>query len=240
MSGELDHVAALRAEVEGLRSLVGQADLEAPVPALGRWRVRDVIAHLGGVHRWATRVVGERSIAGPGFKKSKLVGDELVSWFREGLDPLIEALDVDPLESCPNFNPGSPSTMDFWQRRQLHETTVHRWDIERGAGVDGRLDTTVASDAVDEFLDVFVRTRGKQTLSGPLALLATDTGDRWLLVPDPERPGRVHVEPGGGGPTTLSGPADRLLLHCWGRLGLGEAALDVSGDAGVAESFRPG
>lgn len=236
---ELDLIAALRVEADGLAALVDAADLDRPVPALGRWKVRDVVAHLGGVHRWATRVVETRSLDGPGFRKSKLDGGELVEWFRHGLAPLVMALDVDGDAPCPNFNPGSPSTLRFWQRRQLHETTVHRWDIERGLGRSGSIQPTIAADGIDEYLDVFVRTRGKQTLSAALCLEAADVGRSWCLAPS-AKPGRLDI---GGDPAdsaaVLRGPAQGLLLHAWGRLDLEAAGLVVDGDVAVARTFRP-
>jgi len=61
-------------------------------------------------------------------------------------------------EPCPNFNPGSVNTVAWWSRRQMDETTVHRWDVERALECTTPIDPIVAADGIDEYLDVFVRT----------------------------------------------------------------------------------
>jgi hypothetical protein len=37
--------------------------MDARVPHMRRWRLSDVVAHLGGVHRWAGEVVEQRSMS---------------------------------------------------------------------------------------------------------------------------------------------------------------------------------
>ncbi len=108
-----------------------QGDLAAPVSGgLGRWKARDVVAHLGGVHRWATRIVANGSQDGPGFTKSKLDGTPLCDWFEEGARLLHETLSAaEPDGACPNFNPGSANTNRFGIRRQIHETVIHAYDV---------------------------------------------------------------------------------------------------------------
>ena len=156
---------AVEAAVTRISELARSSDLAEPVPHLNRWKVRDVVAHLGGVHRWAIRIVTDRSMAGPGFKKSTLDGRELCNWFDSGADELLALLRATPLDDpCPNFNPGSDGHVEFWARRQAHEATVHRWDVEKALGCTTVIDPALAADGIDEFLDVFVRTRGKQTL----------------------------------------------------------------------------
>lgn len=214
-------------------------DLTTPVAQLGRWRVRDVIQHLGGVHRWATRIVRTASMDGPGFIKSKLDGPALIDWFTEGAHDLVVALcDTPPSTACPNFNPGSPGTAAFWHRRQLLETTIHRWDVEHALGLDCTIDPAVADDGIDEYLDVFVRTRGKQTLTAPLALRTPTSG--WTLRPA-ARPGRLDIT-GGCAPDAaaeIAGAPDELLLVLWNRVALADTSLTITGDHAVASSLRP-
>lgn len=43
----------------------------------------------------------------------------------------------------------------FWSRRQLHETLVHRMDLELAAQVNPRAEDAVVLDAIDEYLSNF-------------------------------------------------------------------------------------
>ncbi|MGI9606370.1 MAG: maleylpyruvate isomerase family mycothiol-dependent enzyme [Acidimicrobiales bacterium] len=232
-------IAAMTASAARISELARSCELSTPVPHLGRWRVRDVVAHLGGVHRWAARIVTTRSMDGPGFTKSKLDGIELCDWFDEGVQALLEAFRANDEDAdCPNFNPGSVKNVAWWSRRQAHETTVHRWDVEHALDCTTPIESDLAADGVDEFLDVFVRTRGKQTLIAPL-VLATNQPDRaWTLAPA-AKPGRLDVVPGRDPEvkTELAGDAEQMLLHLWGRLKLTESELTVYGDLDVASSL---
>ena len=232
-------IDALQDATERTAALAASADLTTPVERLGRWRAQDVVAHLGGVHEWATRIVRTSSMDGPGFRKSKLRGDELADWYVGVAADLVDALrSVDPDGVCPNFNPGSPATNGFWIRRQLHETLIHTYDLERVLADVTTIAPHIAVDTVDEHLDVFVRTRGKQTLSAPLLLESTDAAATWLLAPA-AKPGRVDIDPPDAAPAaTMTGAAMNLALVVWGRLTVAEAGLSVGGDEAVAASFR--
>ena len=230
----------IAAEGARISHVARHGDLAAPVSHLGRWKVRDVVAHLGGVHRWAARIVAASSMDGPGFQKSKLDGTELLDWFDDGVTALVDVLRATgPDEPCPNFNPGSPELVRFWLRRQLHETTIHRWDVEAAAGAPAPIPVDVATDGIDEYLDVFVRTRGKQTLSAPLRLAATEADRSWTVTPAAKQ-GRVDVDTTGevDAASAIEAPAAELLLLLWGRLSFAEAGLAVTGDEGVARSLR--
>ena len=176
---------------------------------------------------------------GPSFTKSKLAGTELCDWFDAGVEDLLVALRANKADDhCPNFNPGSPDTVAWWSRRQTHETTVHRWDIERALGCTTQIDPAVAADGIDEYLDVFVRTRGKQTLIAPLTLATTRPSQAWTLSPA-VLPGRVDVEDGRSAEVTsqVVGRPETLLLVLWGRLKFSEAPLKTHGDPAVVASL---
>jgi len=221
--------------------LARAGNLSTPVEHLGRWKVRDVVAHLGGIHRWAARIVAERSMAGPGARKSKLDGEELCDWFAEGATALTDLLAATgPDEACPNFNPGSERTVGWWVRRQLHETSVHGWDVEAAHDSIGEIDAGLATDGIDEFLDVFVRTRGKQTLQSELVLTASEAEQSWTLTPA-AKPGRIDVTAGrnssGEKPTEVAGTAAGLYLALWGRRSVEQTALKIDGDTAAAASL---
>ena len=237
MSASIDHADHIGRAATRIVALARDGDLSTPAPGLGRWKVEDVVAHLGGVHEWANRILRESSMDGPGARKSKLAGSDLIDWFEAGARSLVETIrSTDPTAPCPNFNPGSPSLSQWWFRRQLHETMVHRWDIERAFDDTTAIVGSIAVDGVDEFLDTFVRTRGKQSLTAPLTITSRKPERSWTLRPA-AKPGRLEVAPGGAEDAVaqLSAEAEALLLTLWGRLDPDQLAVD--GDATVAASY---
>src|SRR5919199_1343432 len=60
---------------------------EQPVPTCGRWRIRDLVHHVGLVHRWAAGMVAERSPVRHSFSKSRAVLPDdasYVAWLEDG------------------------------------------------------------------------------------------------------------------------------------------------------------
>jgi hypothetical protein len=54
-----EHIAALRLQGELLVTAAARSDLDTPVPTCPDWRLRDLVRHIGGVHRWAATFVVE-------------------------------------------------------------------------------------------------------------------------------------------------------------------------------------
>jgi uncharacterized protein (TIGR03083 family) len=234
------YVAVVAQEGARVSAVARGGDWQSRVPHMKRWKLIDVVAHLGGVHRWAAEIVSTRTMD-RSHRRGRDTGDALLAWFDEGLAGLVEVLSAtDPDQPCPNFSPGSPSTAGFWARRQAHETTVHRWDAEAAGGRPGPIDPLVATDGVDELLYVFTRTRGGQVLPAPVALACSDTGGRWIVSPA-GKTGRVEVARAGEARhepvAVVAAPAERLLLALWGRQTAAEADLEITGDRGVALGF---
>ena len=135
-----DHIAALRAEGPLLARAAERAGPDAPVPACPGWRIRDLVRHVGNVHRWATGYVVEQHPAPVG----ELTEDEMVrsgagdkdlpGWFLDGHQRLVSALEqADPGMTCWTFL-AAPSPLAFWARRQAHETAIHRVDAQLAEG----------------------------------------------------------------------------------------------------------
>ena len=110
----------------------------------------------------------------------------LLDWFRTGHAGLVSALETAaPDLACWTFLPGAASPLAFWARRQVHETTVHRIDVQLAATAAGAagavaaagaaagpgrlvdpVPAALAADGIDELLMGFAR-RGAR--HGPLS-----------------------------------------------------------------------
>src|SRR5260370_19951506 len=102
-----DHVACLASEGALLAWAAERAGLDAPVPSCPGWRIRELLGHLGFVHRWAAGYVAAGrtgEIETPG--DEEIVGlapaDELLlGWFRAGHAALVSVLSAaDPAVAC--------------------------------------------------------------------------------------------------------------------------------------------
>jgi uncharacterized protein (TIGR03083 family) len=243
-----EHVNALRREGEWLADAAERAGLDAPVPPCAPWQVKDLLRHTGYVHRWAARHISEcpdQIIDGPSEEEILSGGADdarLLAWFRDGHAALAQTLaTADPAVVCPTFMP-APSPLAFWARRQAHETAIHRADADSAAGTIPEYEADFAADGIDELIMGFGRRRKYQpTADGGtgLRVLATDTGDAWLVQ---ALEGRVLPRRDVGGQEeagcTVSGPASGLYLYLWNRVGAARAGVTVAGDPGLLFAWQ--
>jgi hypothetical protein len=125
-----------------------------------------------------------------------------------------------------------------WPRRQAQEISVHRWDAEHAIGAAGPIDPELASDGVDEYLDLVTRyrvSRDSVTLpAGSLHIHCTDTHGEWLVsLDDGYQLVRAHAK----GAAALRGPAEALLLRLWNRDTDRADELSPVGDERVLEAW---
>ena len=252
--GIADHIARLRAEGELLADAAERAGFDAPVPACPDWRVRDLLKHLGYVHRWAAAYVREQHARWVDRASEAEIlrggpGDEaLASWFRDGHAALVRALEAaDPGISCWTFLE-APSPLAFWARRQAHETAVHRVDAQQAAAVAGTgaagepvFTPQFAADGIDEMIMGFLgRDAQRGSWDGPpgvLTLRADDGADgsaQWRVCSEPG--GLTVTREDGVGDWDITGPAVGLYLLLWNRRDA--SGLDVRGDPVTLASFR--
>ncbi|MFN8022745.1 MAG: maleylpyruvate isomerase family mycothiol-dependent enzyme [Acidimicrobiales bacterium] len=246
-----DHLATLTAEIDRCSTLARTVDHAAPLPHLPGWCVRDCLAHLVGDLRWATSIVTGRTWDPRGIVAARERDADLVAaWDAAGaamIDAIRTAVDVlatdDP--PCPNFT--DRRTLDgrlsFWPRRQAHETTMHRWDLEVPTGSHHAIDADSAADAVDESLHVYTRRYGGQVLDRTIVLRCTDRDDAWRVRPaEIDGDGtRVEVDRCTGTPTgDVEGTAESLLLVVQHRLTPDEAGLRFRAHEPSARAFLDG
>ncbi|GIH92280.1 maleylpyruvate isomerase family mycothiol-dependent enzyme [Planobispora siamensis] len=252
-----EHLSSLQDAGVRLAAAAERAGVDAPVPTCPGWRVRDLLEHLGGVHRWAAAYVATGRTE-PFTDEEEAVfftaPDDagLVGWFREGHAALVRTLrEADPGVTCWAFL-RAPSPLAFWARRQAHETMIHMIDAEAAAAASSggaapgsdpmaravaSFTPAFAADGVDELFDGFLpRRRGRLVADPPisLAVRATDHPTAWTIRVEPD--GRAVTSGAHDADCVVSGPARELYLMLWNRGGA--EALDVRGDRSVLDLWR--
>ena len=191
------------------------ADLERPVAGCPGWMVHDLVVHVGRIERWVVHAVRKQELLddvtqGP--------GADLPGWYEEGAADLLLALDTDPAAPAATFAPDK--TVGFWQRRQVHEHRIHRWDLEQALGEAEPLDPQLGHDGIDEIATMFwprqVRLGRAAMPAHGLRVVTTDTGGQWVLGEDVA--------------ATVTGRAADLLLVLMHRQRLDRTSLAWSGD----------
>jgi uncharacterized protein (TIGR03083 family) len=222
----------------GLTPATGGLDVR--VPWVPEWSARDLVGHLGSVHRWATAIVRAGHTERPGPEAMQTPPDDgLLDWYAAGLADLISTLRATPPDTPAwHMSPTAEKTAASWARRQAHELLVHRLDLEAAAGVPhSAVDTDLAEDGVDELLTVVVprwaHTEPLSSARAATAVTATDTGRTWSIS---VVRGAVTVHPDRSGTEDahLRGNALQLLLHLWGR----PADVTVDGDPAAEAVLR--
>jgi uncharacterized protein (TIGR03083 family) len=241
----IDYAAAIEQDSKRMGAALA-TNRNASIPWCGDWKVKDCALHLASVHHVVARVVAERPDASfdlfAALERPDASDPELDAWLADGSAALVRALRAaEPSDAAWSWW-SAGQTVGFWARRMAHESLVHRWDAERGAGVDVvPVDPALASDGVDEFLEVFATTTRaihNSPGNGETAHLhCTDTDGEWLIA----LPGagqydfrREHAK----GDVALRGPAESLLLFCWGRVRPGDDGIEVIGDASIVDRWR--
>ncbi|MFB6437687.1 maleylpyruvate isomerase family mycothiol-dependent enzyme [Streptomyces sp. NPDC056411] len=251
-----EFVETLRLDGGLLADAAEEAGLDATIPACPNWQVRDLLTHVGRVHRWAARTVTQgaqqptRPDAAP-----ELSDDQLVDWLREGHHELVLALHAAPRDLAAwSFLP-APSPLAFWARRQAHETSVHRVDAQQAAGTSlTPLPAAFAADGIDELLTglhSLERSQLRTEVPRTLRVRTTNArGAEWTVHLSDATPRTVRTPvPGSGADAgeaaadaakpadcTIEGPAEELYLALWNRLPWD--AMTVTGDPALIDLWR--
>ena len=244
-----EHIDAVRHQGGSLADAAERAGLDAAVPPCAPWLVKDLLRHTGYIHRWAARHITEcpdQILDGPAEEEILRGGADdtgLLAWFRDGHAALVQTLTTaDPAVECATFI-AAPSPLAFWARRQAHETAIHRADAESASGVTPEYEPGFAADGIDELIMGFGRRRkyqpGSTTDGVRLRVVATDTGDAWLIE---ARDGRLQPRRDADGSAeagcTVSGPASGLYLYLWNRADAARVGVTVTGDPGLLSAWQ--
>ncbi len=236
----VEHIDSLRAEGMLLADSAEATGFDAQVPTCPEWTVRDLLRHMGEVHRWSRSHVltQPESIIQEDFALYPQEDAELLAWFRTGHAELLQALEAaDPDAAYVSFLPGELKGTRFWARRQAHETTIHRVDAQAVTGMVSPSTTEFAVDGIEEMLHGFLARRPsrlKTTEPYTFVLVSTDHPQAWRVSVDAEGASTTD-DPGEGG-TRVYGSAFDLYLLLWNRRPL--EGLEVQGPAEPLEHYR--
>ena len=255
----LDFVVEFASAAEWFADHVAHASTRAAVPTCPDWTVLDLVVHLGNVHSWAATVVETgRAAYGLDDRPPSQRPRRVAEWYLGRAEDLYSVLrDIPGDKPCWNFAFGA-GRVEFWQRRQTHETVMHGIDLAMATGVEERLSVPLAADGIDEALTVFLHrmhSRGYAAdLAEPIAIRATDAKRSWVVEPvlrgdfptqaspvegrsaDRPLPPRVLVEDRPG-IDTVEAPAGLLLKVLWKRASPDDSGLRMSGDRGRISRF---
>lgn len=228
------HLAAITSSADLIASNAATAGLDAEVPTCPGWRVRDLVAHQGMVHRWATSLVvgdSEASQDPERFAEVGLAHDEPLVWLVEGAAALVGALVAAPddLETMV-FLKDAPPAREFWARRQCHETTIHAVDAlsaresRMPSARDCGISAALAADGLDELLCGFLprsRSRLRSDITKRIAVRPNDIDAAWLVTVSDEPPvtSRHTAESAelANAEVRFAGSAAELYLGLWNR-----------------------
>jgi uncharacterized protein (TIGR03083 family) len=222
-------VTAIRREGEGLLAAAGMG-LDADVPTCAGWDVAAVVNHVSGIYARVGFLVAERIAQAPESIPGVPAGEPI-----EVLSGLLDEL-VLALSECDADTPIWTSVFDvpggaaFWARRMAHESAVHRFDAQAAHGVVQPIDSELASDGIDEMIDVIApRLYVRDKISGPTGSVRfhSSDNDTWQLQLEPD--GLHRIDAVDEADVTVNGTASALLLAAYSRMPW--TSLEVHGDA---------
>lgn len=183
-------------ESEGRRlAAAARMDPEREVPQYPGWSLADLASHTASIHGRTVLICRElpaERISAPRLPH----GTDPIDWYEQTLDEMLEALTAADPDS-PVWALGEPHTLEFWERRMVVETGVHRWDAEQAVERFEPLTDRVAGQGLDEFPVMWLPQLGEVTT---LLVVAADLGRSWVY--------------GRGDPvSTVEGPASEIYLR---------------------------
>lgn len=202
----------LEAAAERFRAVIASAEdddaLTTSVPSCPGWDLRDLTVHLGRTHLWAAGILGGADPRDQP-QDEPAGSDSSADWYIGVAERLRTALaEAGPGMPCWTLLEEQRTAL-FWQRRQVHETTVHLWDAQHALGQSTRIDPALAFDGVAEVAEVMyprmLRAERTAPLPKSLVFLATDLDAGPVIIGDAEPSLPVRA------------PAAELLLLIWHR-----------------------
>ena len=245
----MDSAAAFLDENRAFAELFRDADESRPVPTCPGWTLTQLLRHVGRGDRWAAQIVRDqldhyldpRTVEGG---KPPPDPADAISWLQGGAQRLVDAVELSGVET-PVWTFLGTRPANWWIRRRLHETAVHRADAALATGVEFSLDAAIAADAITEWLERVAIQAGSEGVPLPLEdgdtlhLHATDPGlgdaGEWTIGADGGVITWSHDH--GKGSAALRGGATELLLAIVRRVPVADTGIQLFGDDAVWQNW---
>lgn len=245
----MDYAAAFLDENRSFSELFRDVDDSLPVPTCPEWSLKQLFRHVGRGDRWAAQIVRDRlderldvrSVEGG---KPPPDPADAISWLHGGAQRLLDAVELSGVQT-PVWTFLGERPANWWIRRRLHETSVHRADAAIALGRQFSLDPAVAADGITEFLERIAVQAGSDGAPLPLEdgqtlhLHATDPGlgeaGEWTIAVSDG--GVVWSHEHGKGSAALRGGATELLLAMARRTRLADTGIEMFGDDTVWQTW---
>ncbi|HWS92548.1 MAG TPA: maleylpyruvate isomerase family mycothiol-dependent enzyme [Mycobacterium sp.] len=245
----MDYAAAFLDENRAFAELFRDVDESKPVPTCPGWSLTQLLRHVGRGDRWAAQIVRDRldhfldprTVEGG---KPPPDPADAISWLHGGAQRLVDAVELSGVET-PVWTFLGPRPANWWIRRRLHETAVHRADAAITVGSDFALDADIAADGITEWLERVAIQAGSDGTPLPLEdgntlhLHATDPGlgeaGEWTVGVDEGRISWSHEH--GKGSVALRGGATELLLAMVRRVSVADTGIELFGDDAVWQNW---
>lgn len=245
----MDYASAFLAENSAFAELFRDVDESTPVPTCPGWTLTQLLRHVGRGDRWAAQIVRDRledyldprTVEGG---KPPPDPADAISWLQGGARRLVDAVELTGVET-PVWTFLGSRPANWWIRRRLHETAVHRADAALAIGGEFTLEPRLAADAITEWLERVAVQAGSEGAPLPLEdgntlhLHATDPGldeaGEWTVGVDEGRIAWSHEH--GKGSVALRGDATELLLAVTRRVPLADTGIALFGDDTVWQNW---
>ncbi|MFC6044883.1 maleylpyruvate isomerase N-terminal domain-containing protein [Nocardioides hankookensis] len=253
-----DYLRHLESDSARFREVLADCDPDARVPGCPDWTAADLLWHLARVQWFWGTTIRTRPAPPEGDDDDEVAGPErpasydgLLAAYDEYSALLVSELRAaDPAE--PAWSWSTEQTVGFTYRRQAHEALIHRLDAEQTAGQVTALDPVLATDGVDECLDIMFGGAPPWGAFAPLPhFVRIDVTDQdesvWVQLgrftgtdPDGEHHDlddiRVVPAPESEADAVVSGPAAALDAWLWRRGD--DSDVRVTGARDVYDLFR--
>jgi uncharacterized protein (TIGR03083 family) len=229
-----------------LTETVISAAPETPIPTCPGWTMRQLMRHVGRAHRRAAEIIRTKadvSLDPLSVSDGRPPDDPegARAWLLAGPEVLLDAVARagGPDVSVATFD--GPRPAQWWTRRLLHESTVHRADADLAVAKRYELAPELAADGIDEWLGRLVERRwGGDAPIEPgkaVTVIPNDVDARWTMT------GRGdYLELSRNSADSLMavrtvGSATDLFLALMRRRNAEEVGCRVEGDAALWTTF---
>ena len=245
----MDCAAAFIDENRAFSELFHDFDHSRPVPTCPGWNLGQLLRHVGRGDRWAAQIVRDR-LDHPLDPRSVEGGKPppdpggAIPWLHGGAQLMVDAVESSGTET-PVWTFLGSRPANWWMRRRLHETAVHRADAAIALGSDFALEPELAADAISEWIERVQVQAGSDGAALPLDegsslhLHATDPGlgeaGEWTIgISDG---GITWSHDHGKAAVALRGGATELLLAILRRVEVAETGVEMFGDHSVWQNW---